>query len=700
MRRGARQSGVIGWILKHPIISGVGAVILAPIAYYGFWALSFDMRKVSHMPATSVILDRNGVILQRFYEEHRLLVGSKFIPKQLKAAVVATEDKRFYYHLGFDPVATTRAIFNNATKSAGISGASTITQQLARNSAGMFEHTLDRKAKELALAIRIELAYSKDEILTFYLNRIFLGRHVYGVGAAAEAYFGKRPNDLNLQECALLAGIISSPNAFSPWRSPEKARDSRARALNRMADQRLISAAEAKAANAEPLILRPLVDLPASHAVDAVGEELTQIVGHAAALRGGLKVRTTIDLNLQRNAETELERWLSEVERMKGYKHPSREASNAGDARPGGDATKTPYLQGAFVAIENASGGILALVGGRSFEESPFNRATRARRQPGSALKPFIYAAAFRDLGMAAFTEIDSSPFDLKKTELGRVPYGPTANYITARAALENSDNYAAMRTGLTAGMDPFAKLVAQAARTEIPSYPSSFLGACELTPVQLTAAFTTFPCLGRSPEPFLIQTIHNADGKEIYHRRLATRPILSPQVAYQIHDMLRGVVQRGTAAQLKTQFKLAGEIAGKTGTTDDYRDAWFVGYNPAITASAWVGLDQPQTIIARGYASRLAVPLWGRIMRHAISNADAKATIPVPRGLHRQQGTTAVRIFSFFESRTPTGPEEWVRDGQRPIARLDGRRERVVEITPRRAPSGFWDSVRRLFSR
>lgn len=675
--------------------AAVAAVALVPIVYYGGWAMGFDLRKVSHMPATSVILDRNGVILQRFYEEHRLLVGSKYIPKQLKLAVVATEDKRFYNHVGFDPIATGRAIFNNITRSANISGASTITQQLARNSAGMFERTLDRKAKELALAVRIELAFSKDEILTFYLNRIFLGRHVYGVGAASEAYFGKRPHDLNLQECALLAGIISSPNAFSPWRNPEKARESRARALNRMAEQGLITAQQAKTANAEPLILRPLVDLPASHAVEAVGEELRQIVGPAAALRGGLKVRTTIDLGLQRNAESELERWLAEVERMKGYKHPTRAASN-----PNADADKTPYLQGAFVAIENASGGVLALVGGRSYEESPFNRATRARRQPGSALKPFVYAVAFRDLGMAAFTEIDKSPFDLKKAEFGRTPVSAAPSYITAREALENSDNYAAMRTGLAIGPTPFSKIVGTATHTTIPPYPSSFLGACEVTPVQLTAAFTTFPCLGSAPEPFLIQSIHNADGKEIYRRRPARRYIMSPQVAYQIHDVLKGVVDRGTASQLKRQLKLTGELAGKTGTTDDYRDAWFVGYSPTITASAWVGLDQPQTIITRGYASRLAVPLWGRIMRHALAASDADATIPVPRGLHRRQGTTARRVFAFFEARTPSGPTEWVRDDQRIMARLGGRREQVVEVVPRGPRPNIWDSFRRFFSR
>lgn len=665
-RRASLSGGFLGWVRKHPLAAAVAAVALAPVVYYGAWAMGFDLRKVSHMPATTVIIDRNGVTLQRFYEEHRLLVGSKYIPKQLKLAVVATEDKRFYSHVGFDPIATGRAIFNNITRSANVSGASTITQQLARNSAGMFERTLDRKAKELALAVRIELAFSKDEILTFYLNRIFLGRHVYGVGAASEAYFGKRPHDLNLQECALLAGIISSPNTFSPWRNPEKARESRARALNRMAEQGLITPQQAKTANAEPLILRPLVDLPASHAVEAVAEELRQIVGIDAALRGGLKVRTTIDLNLQRTAESELESWLTQVEGMKGYKHPTRAASNP---NANGDANKTPYLQGAFVAIENASGGVLALVGGRSYEESPFNRATRARRQPGSALKPFIYAAAFRDLGMAAFTEIDKSPFDLKKAEFGRAPVSATPSYITAREALENSDNYAAMRTGLAIGATPFTKIAGAATHTTIPPYPSSFLGACEVTPVQLTAAFTTFPCLGSAPEPFLIQTIHNADGKEIYRRRHAHRYIMSPQVAYQIHDVLRGVVDRGTASQLKKQLKLTGELAGKTGTTDDYRDAWFVGYSPTITASAWVGLDQPQTIISRGYASRLAVPLWGRIMRHALTASNANATIPVPKGLRRRQGTTARRVFAFVEVRTPSSVSMRPRASRNPSA-------------------------------
>lgn len=692
------RSGIRRWIFQHPILALLLAVALAPVAYYGAWALAFDMGRVSHMPATSVILDRNGLVLQRFYEEHRLLVGSKFIPKRLKQAVVATEDKRFYRHLGFDPVATARASINNLTGRAATSGASTITQQLARNSADMFERTLDRKAKELALAIRIELAFSKDEILTFYLNRIFLGRHVYGVGAASDAYFGKRPADLNLQECALLAGIISAPNAFSPWRSPEKARESRARALERMADQGYITPAESKAANAEPLILRPLIDLPASHAVDAVGDELRSIVGRDAVFRGGLKVRTTIDLKLQRNAETELERWLSEVERMPGYRHPARAAWDP-DASGGADILKTPYLQGAFVAIDNSDGGIIALVGGRSFEESPFNRATRARRQAGSSLKPFIYAAAFRDLGMAAFTEIDKSPFDLKRVQPGPPPSSANPDYISAREALENSDNYAAMRTGLAEGLDPFAQLVAAATRGSVPPYPSSFLGACEFTPLQMASAFTVFPCLGSAPEPFLVQSIHNADGKEIYRHQPTRRAVLSPQVAFQIHDILKGVVDRGTAAQLRKAFQLKGELGGKTGTTDDYRDAWFVGYCPSVTASAWVGLDRPQTVIAGGYASRLAVPLWGRVMRHALVGPNATATIPPPPGLHRQRGTTAKKVMLFFERREASGPEEWVRDGQHPIARLDKRTQYVADSTTRATARSVWDTVKGWFA-
>ncbi|HPA21344.1 MAG TPA: transglycosylase domain-containing protein [Verrucomicrobiae bacterium] len=698
-RSSERTGGILGWLFAHPILALLLAVILAPVAYYGLWALAFDMRKVSHMPATSVILDRNGVVLQRFYEEHRLLVGSKFISKQLKQAVVATEDKRFYHHFGLDPIATFRAIFNNLSGRANTSGASTITQQLARNSADMFERTLDRKAKELALAIRIELAFSKDEILTFYLNRIFLGRNVYGVGAAADAYFGKRPADLNLQECALLAGIISAPNAFSPWRSPEKARESRARALSRMSEQGFIKPAEAKVANAEPLILRPLMDLPASHAVEAVAEELRRIVGQDALFRGGLKVHTTIDLNLQRTAEAELERWLSEVERMPGYKHPTR-ASWDPDAQHNADILKTPYLQGSFVAIDNADGGIVALVGGRSFEESPFNRATRARRQAGSSLKPFIYAAAFRDLGMAAFTEIDKTPFDLKRAQAGRIPASASPSYITARQAIEGSDNFAAMRTGLAEGLEPFAQLVGTATRGSVPPYPSSFLGACEFTPLQLASAFTVFPCLGAAPEPFLVQTIHNTDGKEIYRHKPLRRPVLSPQVAFQIHDILRGVVDRGTARQLRTNFKLRGELAGKTGTTDDYRDAWFVGYCPGITSAAWVGLDKPQTVIAGGYASRLAVPLWGRIMRHALVGPATATAVPVPKGLHRQQGTSARKLFLFFEKREATGPDEWVRDGQRPLARLDRKTGYFADRTPSGPRRSLWDSVKGWFSK
>jgi penicillin-binding protein 1A len=662
----------VGWLRNHPLITwpllilfGLGAsAAVAAYLYYWSWAMKFDMNKVSQMPSISVIYDRKGQVIQRLYEQNRILVDGSQIPDVLRKAVVAKEDERFFYHGGFDPIAITRAFLLNLVGKKISSGASTITQQLARNSAEMFDRTYDRKIKEIFLAMRIESHFSKDEILTYYLNRIFFGGNIYGIGAASDAYFGKSPKDLNLSESALLAGIIAGPNSFSPWRNPAKARDARAKVLQRMVSARFITQQEADACNAEPLTLRPLTSIPGSYVTFAVLNNLPAEINQETLYRGGLKIYTSIDLDFQKTAEQKIEEGLTKIENDSDYKHTTHAQYLAHSKNETEDLAAPPYLQSAFVAINNRDGGVLAIVGGRNFDESSFNRALLAHRQIGSTVKPFVYSNAFNILDYSAFTLVDHSVFDLKNPDASVVPVGPNPDFISAREALRRSDNYAAMRTGIASGVENFCYLFKQATGADAPPYPSSLLGACDVTPLQLTSAFTIFPNYGILTKPWFIDRIENTKGEVLYKNQSSQKMVLSPQIAFQVSDMLRGVVDGGTAAALRGTFDMKDDMGGKTGTTNDYKDAWFVGYTSEVTAGIWVGLDKPQTIMPGGYSARLAVPIWGSIMKIASPHFPSKKMAPPP-GLTYTQSKTEQKVFFFFKSTSISDRSEYLRDDQ-----------------------------------
>ncbi len=662
-------------------------------AGYTIWALSFDLDRVSRMPATSLIYDRNGFVIQRLYEEHRILVGKEDIPDVLKHAILAKEDSRFYWHPGVDPLAILRSGFINLFSGKVQTGASTITQQLARNSAGIFDRTIDRKLKEMFLAMRIEAAFSKDEILTFYLNRIFFGGNLYGVGAASEAYFGKHPRDLNLEESALLAGIIAAPNAFTPWKNPARAREVRAFTLDRMAEEKFITTVQAKAAAEKSLSLRPIIDLPGTYITSVVRDMLPDFVTEEILFRGGLHIHTTIDLAFQKTATEALQSHLNRVEKNQGYPHTTRAEIISKTT----DFTRSPpYLQGAFVAVHNADGGILCVVGGRHHDESTFNRALLSRRQIGSTVKPFVYAQAFNVLNATALTEVDRSAFPLQNARPGMPLTGTPPDFITVRQALETSNNYATMRLGLASGVDTFSYFFSRLTGTAIPAYPSTFLGACELTPLELAAAYSIFPNYGVALEPYLIQAIRTHDGTLLFEHIDNRRRVLSPQVAFQIHHLLDGVVTQGTGRALRATYQLQGGLGGKTGTTNDYKDAWFAGYTSEITAVVWVGFDQPKTIMPGGYAGRLAVPLWGDIMKPAAAHYKPQAFLPPP-GVHKAQRKSEETFLWIFKKESVNGPAEYVRDEQRGNAlfRLDDSLDmRPLEPESKSLPRRAWEWI------
>lgn len=642
------------------VVSIVGGLIMTwPILekLYGYyrWAQEFDMEQVTKMPETSFVYDRNGEVLQRLFEEYRLPVTSEEIPDRLRHAVIATEDERFYLHFGFDPISIFRAATRNVFSGRIGSGASTISQQLARNSANIFERTLPRKIKEVFLAMRIEQQFTKEEILTLYLNRIFYGSRVYGIGAAAESYFGKKPGELTISECAMLAGIISGPNSFSPWHNPELAREARDRSIHRMLEEEYITPEEAKAALAEPLHIRPRMDIPSSHAVSAILDALPEGFDSNITTTGGIRIYSTIDKPFQEAAEKGLNEALTGIESERSFPHQTRKKYLSEEP---GSRSNPEYLQGAFVAIHNEDGGILALVGGRSFEESSFNRATFGERQVGSTLKPFVYANLFDQRNAAAFTLINVGEFDLHQPDFA-FSSGKN-NFVPIRQALETSNNFASMRAVLAGGVEEFADLVQRASGQPIPAFPSSALGACELTPLQLTSAYTVFPNQGVLIEPHLISRIESADGEILYRHYDQSERVLSEETAFQVVSILKGVVDHGTAARLRHRYGFKKEpLAGKTGTTDDYKDGWFVGFNRNVTAGVWVGLDQPQRIMYAGYSNRTALPPWAAIMKEGLRLYPSEDFEPPPTLKLAQR--TEETSFLFFKSISKKGQPEYV---------------------------------------
>jgi penicillin-binding protein 1A len=397
---------------------------------------------------------------------------------------------------------------------------------------------------------------------------------------------------------------------------------------------------------------------------------LPEFITEEILFRGGLNIYTTIDLAFQEAATASLQQGLTDLEKSPGFKKTTRSQYLAGNPN---FSNQPPYVQGAFVAISNVDGGILSVVGGRHYDESTFNRALSARRQIGSTVKPFVYSYAFNVLNATAFTEVDRSEFALTLAQPGMPHAGNKPDFIPIRTALETSNNYATMRVGLASGVEGFSYFMSELTGTKIEPYPSTFLGACALTPIELASAFSIFPNYGVALDPYLIKSVTMHDGRLLFERIDERKRVLSPQVAYQIQDLLAGVVNRGTGRALRQTFGFEKGLGGKTGTTNDYKDAWFAGYTSEVTAVVWVGFDQPQPIMPAGYASRIAVPIWGSIMKQANQHYAAKEFFP-PQGVEKVQRKKENKILWIFKSESVAGPSEYVRDEQRgnALARLD----------------------------
>lgn len=610
-------------LLLLPLLALAGVV-----AFYGVWAQTFDMKRVGEMPERNTVYDVDGHIYSRLAGANRVRISLNEISPLFVDALISREDTRFFQHSGIDWRGIGRAVFRDLTSGSAKEGASSITQQLARNSLPLGGRNISRKLLEAMVALRIEREFTKQQILELYMNRIYFGSGCYGVETASLAYFGKPAAKLNLSEAATLAGLIRSPNRFSPLKNPEGAATQRNTVLDRMLELQKISSAQlqqAKAARIDPRPKRmPLIQ--ENYAMDAVQRDLNLLLTEDQIDTGGLSIYTTIDPTVQKTAEQAMETQLAKIEHQSNFHHPIK-----ANYRPPaeGEDSSMPYLEGALVAIDNASGGIRALVGGRDYSQSKFNRALPpANRQIGSTFKPFVYTVAFTH-GLLPGAAISDGPI-----QPGEVPGAPNwspgnsdGTYQGVQPVsygLIHSRNTMSVRIGEIAGLDEVQKVATSLGLSQnVPRTPAIFIGSFETNLKNLTSAYTAFPNAGLRKQAYIIERIDDADHNPIYRAAHVTMPALDPSASWMTQTLMEQVLTKGTAAASRSLgFKLPA--AGKTGTTNDYKDAWFVGYTTAITCGVWVGFDQPSTIIPHGYGAALALPVWTQVMSKAAQRYPA----------------------------------------------------------------------------
>ncbi|MEX2580722.1 MAG: PBP1A family penicillin-binding protein [Verrucomicrobiales bacterium] len=614
------------------IVAGLLAVLGGAI-YFNVKALSFDMDDVREVPQRTLVYDRSGNELGHVsgHGENRRVVPASEVSEHFINALLAREDSRFYEHDGVDYRGVARAIVRNLKAADMEQGASTLTMQLARNTYGMREISIKRKLLEVAIAKRIERNFSKEEILGFYMNRVYFGFGLYGIERASQGFFMKPASELGLGESAMLAGIIRGPSLLNPFRSIENAEATRDEALARLVADDRITPEEATAAKAEPIVLRPPGERMAtgSYTLQAVYELLNDYITDEDQIKiGGLEIYTTIDSTLQEAAEKALDDHLTGIEKGSGFAHPPRSAHQPGEA--------TKYLQGAVVSLDNATGEILAMVGGRDFAESSFNRAYEAQRQVGSTFKPFVYSVAFDRSGLLPGSNISDDPVRIEIE--GSRPWTPKNSDGTftgvqpAAIGLIRSRNTMSVRVGQRAGLQTVRSLAEALKFGETPNSPVVFLGGFETTPMTITSAYSTFASKGINQTPHLIRKIVNTYGEVIYETKIGGPRIFPESVSWMTSDILGKVMDEGTGAGAR-RAGYGAPAYGKTGTTNDYHDAWFVGYTDKVTTGVWVGLDRPKPIMDRGYGSTLALPVWTEVMKTAESNGYAAEKIPPPPG-------------------------------------------------------------------
>jgi len=573
---------------------------------------SLDRLELGSVPVTTLFGDDRA---------KRRWVPLEEIPPHVSRAVLATEDRRFFEHTGLDPIGIVRALVSDVASGELRQGGSTLTQQLVKNYFLTPERTFRRKILEAYLAILLETRSSKEEILELYLNDVYLGQRgsfgINGVEQGAQIYFGKNASNLTLSEAAVLAAIIRAPNASSPFRHAEQTRKRRDIVIGQMLAAGFIDESAAREAREDALEIAvgSVDEGEAPYFVDALRRDLLERFDPGHLQTRGLTIRSTMDRYLQNQARRAIIEGLEEIRAQL--------------------PAEAELPQAALVAMSPLNGDVLALVGARSYGASQFNRATDARRQPGSAFKPFVYLAAFEaDPKRSPATMVEDAPTTFRQAGREWTPQNYSRRFegrVSYRRALALSLNVATARVGRDVGFD---NVVTQWESMGMPSrlspYPSLVLGAFELTPLELAAAFAILANGGRHVEPRFYVELQDANGRAIDQRPVRSRNVASAESTFLVTDMMRSVLSFGTAREIRARG-FAAEAAGKTGTTNDTRDAWFVGYTPELLAVVWVGYDDNQPLGLSG--SQAALPIWTRFMKDAVSGRDKQRFTP-PSGV------------------------------------------------------------------
>ncbi len=670
-------------------------IILSVVGTWAGWKLiveplrekaeTFDLEEIKKLEVASIIYDRNGGELGRMFILNRTPIALSDVPKHFQDALVAQEDSRFYDHHGVDFYGVLRAVVWNLRQGEQNQGASTITQQLARQAFSLLERSYKRKILEMYLAYRVDRYYTKSEIMELYLNRIFFGsgngQNFYGVQAAARGYFGKDAKDLTLEESATLVGLIKSPNKLSPLRNPKGSLISRNHVLDRMVGEGFITHERASEAQTTPMVTSaPTADNKLTYVYDEVRRQVVEVVGEERASTGGFRIFTSIDAALQKSVEETLRRRLTEVETRPGYEHQTygqyhqqlkdwKDKLKAKVISPSTPKPKQDYLQGSALVMDNATGAVLAVVGGRDFLDSQFNRAFLASRATGTAFLPVFYASAFTKPNIFPGTAVRDTFIDNRFVMVGAIEgiageWGEETEQATTfknRISLREAFTRSRIGSAVYLGRDLFGN--GQTDKVDMPidygpleqtaqklgiaspleRLPASFLGKSGAKLGEMTLAYSAFANQGKRP-PMLhvvnrITDFNDAPIYQISDADTELKQVIDPIAAYQVHSCLVDSLERGTGSAARSEFALGNfPAAGKTGTHYGFKDLWQIGYTSEVTCGVWVGFDNPKPIYGQAYANRIALPIWCDIV-------NATATTYKPTPFQQPQGLEQVEI-------------------------------------------------------
>ncbi|HSI87307.1 MAG TPA: transglycosylase domain-containing protein, partial [Candidatus Methylacidiphilales bacterium] len=613
------------------IVCGIlGYMAVSIIEIYDTKARSpeYDISKLDVLPVTTLIYDRSGEIIGRIFTEDRTILSHEQIPQMMRNAVVAIEDERFYYHNGIDYIGLTRAVTRNLLSGKLKQGGSSISQQLAKHLMNNFSRTLDRKLTEFFVARRLEQKLSKEKILDYYLNRIYFGKGHFGLASAARGYFGKNAMDLTVGECAMLAGIIRAPNSTSPRRDPAKARDRRNIVLGKLRELGYITPAQEQESRTTTIYLAKEKPIGIrTYYTQLAIKELMQVMHFNSEddIWPGLRIVTTIDMRMQRAAEQALEEQATQVE------------ADIAKLKEAVDFKANP-LQGACIVADSLSGAVRVLIGGRNFVDSPFDRATQARRENGALIYPLLYLKAFQSLNFSPASMINAgyfNPDDVlspQQAALGNPQKDIGVKFMTLRDALVNGNQFAAIRLALHMGLGPFYEWI-RASNVGIQAETPKRIDLSNLTLWEICNLYQVFNHNGQTKKLHIIASVTNQQGDVIFQEdpKAEEQKWANPLDTQILQQTLISTTAEGQGRRLKKDFNFPAPVAGMPAYSTGYRDAYYVGFTPTLMGAVWLGFDSSRPIGNRKIARSSAIPLWASVMQSAVIAEPKGATFPLP---------------------------------------------------------------------